>query len=556
MNYFNRIKPYQQSLLFILPLLYLIAGMHFRFLLGNLSLRSSDPDFVYFISGLSISEGSLKVGHIDHPGTPLQMLIALVFRVVYLFRNRSIPYVEDVFLHPDLYLSIASVFLAVITAGLLFYAGRKVYASTKSVMHAILVQSAPFLPLIWYDLIGRVTPELMMPFPIMLLTVMVIKIYYDQTPINMRTILLLSLISAFGLAIKLTYILLWIIPFFIIDSWKKRGAFVGLSLFFFLVFALPVTLQLHRFWKWVKGLFIYSGQYGGGEANIIDFASLRTNLTELFQQEKQFFFVLICLLAVFIAYIIYFRKKADQRLVLISLAVIITILLQLVMVGKHYAHRYFIPALMLSPLMVLSIAWMIKRFWPHKLSAVFINIGIVALLLWNVNSHRIWLPIKTHAMGSEIQHRLPTWHAASLLEKDSYKIITSQNYGSPFIEYTLTYSNVWPNHHKRAEYATILDRLYPHVYNYFTWDDTIKHWGEKFDAQKVIESGRPTYLYIERDDEELFSRTLSKLHEESETAFFVGSELRYRNPVTTEVIYQLTLQSPTQLSRDTLLLPN
>jgi hypothetical protein len=547
MKLIDHLKLYRKPLLFILPLLYLIAGMHFRFLLGNISLRSSDPDFVYFISGLSISEGSFKVGHIDHPGTPLQLLIAMVFRIVYLFRNRDIPYVEDVFLHPDLYLSVVSIFIAVITAALLLYAGRKVYESTNSSFYAILVQSAPFLPVIWYDLIGRVTPEQMLPFPIILLTVLVIKVYFQDEQVNWKTIVQFALVSALGLSVKLTYILLLIIPVFIIQGWKKRGAFVGLSLLFFFVIAFPVTLQIHRFWRWIKDLFIYSGQYGGGEANIIDFASLRAAMTELYQYEKQFFFVLFCLLVVCTAYYVICRRKTDKRLVLLSLAVVITIVLQLLMVGKHYAHRYFIPVLMLSPLMVFSIAEMIKRIWPHKLTTIGINMGIVALLFWNVHNHRIWLPIKTHAMGSEIENRLQTWHFASLLEDESYKIITSQDYGCPFIEYTLTYSNVWPNRYKRAEYATILNRLYPYVYNYFTWDDTIKYWGDKFDAQTIMESGRPTYLYIERDDPELFYRTINKLHEESETEFFVNSELLFRNPATTEVIYRLMLQPPQEL---------
>ena len=174
------LTPLQKALLFIFPLLYLVAGSYFRNLLGNLSLRSCDPEYIYFMSGLTLSDGAIKLGHIDNPGTPLQILVALVFKLTYFFRSPTIPYVEDVLLHPDLYLSITSLFISSITAGLLFYAGYKVFQYTRSVFYALIVQTTPFLPVIWYDLIGRVAPELLMPFPVILLTVFLIKIYFQK----------------------------------------------------------------------------------------------------------------------------------------------------------------------------------------------------------------------------------------------------------------------------------------------------------------------------------------------------------------------------------------
>ena len=529
----------QKVLLVIIPLLYFIAGSYFRNLLGNLSLRSCDPEYIYFMSGLTLSDGNLKLGHIDNPGTPLQILVALVFKLTFFFRSTPVPYVEDVLLHPDLYLSVTSIFIVAITTGLLFYAGYKVYQSTKSVFYALIVQTAPFLPVIWYDLIGRVAPELMMPFPVVLLTVLIISIYYKNEITTFKQVILFSLISAFGLTIKLTFLPLWFIPFMAINGWKKKFTFIGLSVLFFFLIAFPMTLQIHIFWSWIKNLFIHSGTYGSGESNIIDFASLGTNLKELYGYEKRFFYVFFSLIAVFTGYIVYFRKKAEQKIALLSVAVIVTISLQLIMVGKHYAHRYFIPVLMLSPLMVFIMAETIKKFYPKKITTYLINIGIVALLIWNVQFNRLWLPIKTEAMGTDIEHRTATWHVAQSLEKDSYKIIASQNYGCPFIEYTLMYSTVWASHKKREEYASILAKLYPYTYNYFTWDNTLRFWAEKFDAKKMMDSGKKIYLYLERNDEELYQRTINKLNEEDSNSFTSERNIIYINPATNEIIYQL-----------------
>ena len=540
MNRFvERLFPYQKILLIVLPLLYFIAGSYFRNLLGNLSLRSCDPEYIYFMSGLTLSDGAIKLGHFDNPGTPLQILVALVFKLTYFFRSTPTPYLEDVFLHPDMYLSVTSLFLVAITAGLIFYAGYKVFQSTKSVFYALIVQTAPSLPVIWYDIIGRVAPELMMPFPVILLTVLLIRIYFEKEAYTWQSVLLLAFLSAFGLSIKLTFLPLWIIPFIVIEGWKKKLVYVIAAFLMFFVIAFPMTLQFGFFWGWVKNLFMHSGNYGTGESNIIDFASLGANLKELYGYEKRYFYVFFGLIGVLTAYLLTFRKKAEKRIILLALALTISISLQIVMVGKHYAHRYFIPVLMLSPLMVFTIAEMIKKFYPKKITRYLINIGIVILLIWNVQFHKQWLPIKTDAIETDIENRIATWHVAQTLEKDSYKIIASQNYGCPFIEYTLFYSQVWANHKKREEYQAILNKLYPYSYSHFTWDNSMKFWGEKFNVKKIIESGKKTYLYLERNDEEQYNKTMNRLIEENGESFITERKEIYINPKTSEIIYQL-----------------
>ena len=269
---------------------------------------------------------------------------------------------------------------------------------------------------------------------------------------------------------------------FVIVGCKKKLLFVGAAFLMFFIIAFPLLLHFNFLWGWVKSLFMHSGTYGAGDSNIIDLVSLRTNIKELFGYEKRFFYVYFTLFGTLLGFLIYFRKKAEKRTVLLALGVIFTIALQILMVGKHYAHRYFIPVLMLSPLMVFIVAEMVKKFYPKRITAILINVAIVGLLIWSVQFNRVWLPIKTEAMGTDIENRLPTWHFAQTLEKNSYKIITSQNYGCPFIEYTLFYSQVWANQKKREEYQPILNKLYPNSFSYFTWSDEMKYWGEKFSA--------------------------------------------------------------------------
>ncbi|HPT32922.1 MAG TPA: hypothetical protein PLW67_13820, partial [Prolixibacteraceae bacterium] len=497
--------------LIILPLAYLIAGFYFRNLLGLLSLRSCDPEYIYFMSGLTLSDGTLKPGHFDNPGTPLQLFIALSFKLIYLFRATATPYLEDVFSHPDLYLSVVNLMITSLTAMLLFVSGKMVFRLTGSILMALLIQTIPFLPVIWYDLIGRITPELIFTFPATLLSVMVIWVMEKEAPVSRSQLLVFAVLSAFGLSIKLNFLPLWLIPFMLIGGWKRKLIFSGLSLLLFLIFAFPATLQIDFFWSWIKNLFLHSGQYGGGETDIINFTSLKSNLSELFNYERSFFYVLFGLMTVFAAYTILKGKKAEKMSVTVSAALILTIAVQLLMVGKHYAHRYFIPVLMLSPLLLYLIIKLLRQLIPARIGGWMAGILILVYLGWSIRVHAIWLPLKNEAMGADMENRLPTSHYAALLEKDSYRIITSQNYGCPLIEYTLMYSMAWASNSKKAEYAPILGKLYPRSYIYSTWDNTLRGWGEKFNADHIRSTGEKVYLYLERNEEELFSKTKSKL---------------------------------------------
>lgn len=532
--------------LFILPATYFMVARHFRMLLGDLSLRSSDPEYIYFMSGLNMSEGLLEVAHIDNPGTPLQVLMAVLFRIIWLLRGAPSPYLEDVLQYPDFYLSVTSLTIAVLTTVLLLLAGKKIYEYTGSVLTALLFQSAPFLPLIWFDLVGRVAPELMMPFPVILLMVMAVAIIMQKNPVSNRQILFLSLIAAFGLSVKLTFLPVWIIPFFLAESWKKKVRFLLLAFGLFFLIAFPVTLQFDIFWNWVKSLFLHSGQYGSGESNIFDPVTWQTNIRELYQLEKFFFFLLAILILTLTSYLVWFNKKAERKISLISLAVILTIVIQVLMVGKHFAHRYFIPVLMLSPLMIFLTIELIRKFPALKDIKAGYQWAIVVLLLIHARNNLHWFPVKSEAMGTDIATRTKTLDFIKTLDKDPYKIIATQNYGCPYIEYILAYSQVWAKHEKRLEYTPVLDKLYPNVYNHFTWDNTLRYWGKPFDAGEIIASGKKVYLYTENNDPDLSDKTLTKLREESKTDFEVQKTVLYTNEQNKETIYELSFSTATK----------
>lgn len=546
MKYLVELKKSKKLLLFIFPIFYLIIGAYFRTLLGDLSLRSIDPDYVYFSNGLGVALGSFNTGNIFHPGSPLQYLIAVIFRITYLLRSPGISFLEDIFINPDLYLSTVNVSITGLITLFLFISGILVFRITNSILYGVLIQTTTFLPIIWYDLIGRITPEVFQAFPVILLSLIIIKYYWENKQIySYNNIFCLAMIFAFGLSTKVTFIPLVIIPLFIIDKWKKKVLFLSLTFLLFLLISISVLLKIEYFWNWIKNIFIHSGDYGAGESNIIDFELLKSNFNYFVNLENWYFKIVLLSFFALLAYLLTQRKKADKRLVIYSSATILSIAIHLILVCKHFAHRNFIPSLLILPLVVFFTIEILRKFGNNKIYNGIVQIILIAFLLITIENQFKWLPVKSNALGTEYGARKETFYIASTLDKNSIKIIASQSYGSPFKEYAIMYSTVWSERHLQEKYKSILNEIYPGSYQFFTFDSTMKYWGDKFNAKKIIESGKKVYLYLDRNDEEIYSRTINKLIEENGAPFEVEREMFYLNDKTTEIIYRLNLQPQT-----------
>jgi hypothetical protein len=540
MNNLKQVFGERKWLLLVLPFFYLIVAAYFRILMSNPSLRSVDPEYIYFISGLGIAEGHLKIGHIDNPGTPLQYLIALVFKITYLFRpGTAAPFTEDVFSNPDLYMATVNLVITGLTVFAMYLTGKYVYRKSGSVIYAILIQTLPLLPVIWYDLIGRITPELLFAFPLFALSALLVNhLFQKETDWNIRNLIIFALVCGFGLTIKLTFISLWIIPLIIIKPWKKKFIFLGMSMAAFFLIALPVTLQIETFWNWVKALFLHSGSYGSGEEKIIDMASFKANLTELIKLEKFFFGLWMVLLTWLLATALFFRKELKWKGFILCIALLVSIFIQFILTGKHYAHRYFIPVLMLAPMMVLLSSEWIRKTFSHRLVNTGLSIALVFFLGWTIHRQFSYIRLKSEAIGEQVNARIQTWHVVSNIEKESIRIIVSQDYGSPFKEYALLYSTAWAANRLKPFYTECLLKLYPNTYQYTTWNDKFQHWGDLFEPADLPKKNLPVYVYLEKNSEELLNKTIARLDPKNEFEF--NRDEIFLNQKNNEVLYRLS----------------
>jgi hypothetical protein len=66
----------------------------------------------------------------------------------------------------------------------------------------------------------------------------------------------------------------------------------------------------------------------------------------------------------------------------------------------------------------------------------------------------------------------------------------------------------------------------------------LRYWGNNFNPEKVITSGKPVYLYLQKNTNSLYTRTIRKLFE-SYKGFTVKKKLLFENPQNGEAILQL-----------------
>lgn len=531
--------------LYIFPLVYLILGFYFRQIFGDLSLRSTDPDYIYFISGMCVSTGQFDQANIDHPGSALQLVLGLVFRLIYLIRGKSLPFFEDAMIHSDLYLSVGNLMITVILALALLWAGISVYKITKNYVYAVIIQTGPFLIEVWYEIIGRIYPELFILIPLLILQVQILKLLYQDNQMSTKDILIFSFAIAMGMAVKMTFLPFAIIPLLLLRSAKAKLQFLFSAILFFLIIALPVTFQLEKFWNWMKGIFIHSGMYESGAKNVVDLNVFAANLQHLVSSQKPFFIVL----SVFIIslLVLFFMKspQAARRKILINigLSLIITLAGAIFIISKQFAIRYFMPALLLYPFLLILISENIQQFFKIRHQRLILNILIAMVILMGLRKHMPYLRIASEGIGKDMQARMDSRNFIKTLPRDSYKIIATQDYGCPFQEYSAMYcfcvgGKEWPGH------VEIMNSIYPDTYFHFTGDNTIRGWGDEFDPEKVIHSGKPVYLYLEKNNAENFSKTIGKLFEKH-PEFKVEKEILFENPVNGEGILQLFIQRDT-----------
>lgn len=103
----NLKKNFTYLLFLVLPTFLFLTGNLLKNTQGYYYLYNSDPSYEYLINSLNLAQlKGYGVGHIDHPGTSVQVIGAFVLKFYYISFNENADIVTHVITNPEMYLAI------------------------------------------------------------------------------------------------------------------------------------------------------------------------------------------------------------------------------------------------------------------------------------------------------------------------------------------------------------------------------------------------------------------------------------------------------------------
>ena len=389
----------QSILLLILPIIILVTGHYY--LIEMLPLYSGplgfdmDPGYQYFLNGLSILDG-VAPGHIDHPGTPLQLFSALIILLKWIITcgiNLNIntsDFFRDVIQNSESYIKTICYVLLLLNTWACYFVGKKIYQSSKLICLSLVVQMSS---LAFWQLSPRLVylcPEALLFFCSLLLAGLLAKYIFKENQtnnsINQLELFKVALICAIGITTKVTFAPFCISLLFI---WNRKYLInILLSIMLLIgIILIPIYTKLPWMYGWFYSLATHSGIYGSGENKFID-ASLIPGVIIQLANEIPLYFILSIVLIAFLPINIILSKrvkllkkiKEDRRSVniIFNLIFISIFILQTLIVIKHYRIHYMVPAI---PFTFLGISWI---FYSLQVSNIPNVRQISARLLWVV----------------------------------------------------------------------------------------------------------------------------------------------------------------------------
>lgn len=416
------------------------------------------------------------VGHIDHPGTTLQMIGAITIWVVQKLYYDKEDIVQSVFTNPETYLNKISLVLILMIAFALFILGFVTYKTTGNVYIAMLLQSSPFFSPSVLKYIINVSPEPVLVLTVILIISVTISFLNEKDLSEKKTlkyVLGYGILCGFGLATKISFLPILAIPIILIKKFSNKIALILSSLIFFLMFVFPAISKnnILRFSEWIKSLVTHSDKYGGGDKNFINLSNFLRNLISIFESEVVFAisFLLICILIVFkITKRFRIDTNSDSYNKLL-LALFVSMSLQIIIVAKHFEIYYMIPVTILSVFSLFVMNSIIINSYPKYFNkGKYFYLYLALFLLFSFSLYEYSIEIKSYKYKRDEYRKVINYVETNY---KNYPVICSNMSSS---KYSALFSGVLHSGLQRDKYLTLLNNLYSDHYSYKVWTKAIE----------------------------------------------------------------------------------
>jgi len=433
-----------------------------------------DPEYVYLLNSDNLA-GLKGVGHIDHPGTPVQVLGAVTIRATYLLSGENTDIHTDVLKRPEFYLDKINIVMVCLEIIMLFITGFILYTYTKSIGAALWFQLSLFFSIvILKSSLTRVTPEPLLFLSSIAMASLVVFLTFkkEYDPVPRTTFILLAAVTGFGIACKITFLPMLAIPFFLLPGIRSKIFYILCSGIAFVVFTLPIIRMYDRFFGWITLLLSHSGHYGNGPSGLITAGRFADHIKQLLSHNLFFTLSLVSGLIIMGVVVVVprFRRPIMRTSFFKTLSILVfTQLAGLIMVSKHAADHYLLPVLCLSGLTFLFVFYVIKEIVSLKLSQFKLEgsyfypstiLAVLALFL-------LFNPLNSISSGIKNLEKTKTESLAlhQEMNKRFKGFCRIYYYTGSSMEYALKFGDDL----SRSYHSQTLETLYKDVYFYDIW---------------------------------------------------------------------------------------
>ncbi len=464
-------KKLQYIFLVIIPLLFLLIGFSF-----DRTRFGTDPESAYLLNGINIAMGR-SVGHFDNPGTTVQMYSALVISITHMLRSTDKDLQTDVLLNSEYYIEVLRYSIIALNALVFLVLGFVAAFLLGNLWAGLILQLAPALSVIFLEeSFTKVAPEPFLFSAVSVLVMVLLKYYKSQDDRSLKYPLIFGLIAGFGMATKLTFLPVLIIPFIVLTGKRNKWIYVFSILPAFVLFTLPAVTGYPQMAGWFLNLGTHTGTYGQGSSGIIDYSTYFISLASISRNNMA---MMAILFAGAVALIFNLKKQAGEsgqiKKALFNqlLAVVIAVVISILMVAKHYhSNHYLFPAFSLMGYMLVLIILLVrlkvkgkKQGWTGLLfPAVLAVITGVSLL----NVPALSMAYKGYRMSNQ-----STAETEARLAKEYTDYAKVYYYPVSFNQYA---SLKWGNVYSRQYNNDKLMELFPEGVFYNTMEKSFQFW--------------------------------------------------------------------------------
>lgn len=506
-------------MLFVL-MLFRVAEIHFYF------QGWYDPVYAYLTNGLTFALGSNDIGHTDHPGTPLQLFIALIITIIGWIHGAN-DLATDVLTHPESYLRIVTIALIVINCTMLWMLGLFAYKKLQNRNVAVVLQLLPLLSFQLFNFMAVINCESVISLSSFAIAACII-LYDRREGGRMKFLVIIAILSALSVATKISALSILIVPFFFFEKIRSKAIYLLLSLLFIFLFIFPVMDKLGNFTGFIGKLATHTGQYGSGEQKLFDATIFFQSLRMMVLKELPF---TLHLLLLPVGWLVIVKRKITGSLKRLYLGITLATVFQVIIVARHYGFHYLMPVFALF-MPLHGYFWL--DFFRRKIATLSSRtVSLITILL--VMGIFARLIIRNNFEKGITNSVEKTSQAVKTELKGKYIVLSDFNNGAAFIEPALKFGYSYSGNSMKKRYAEILASVYPENY---LWNirDGFTNWTGSYLSSDIFSMNDPIYIYANTGNCEVSMQKISEMIDFAGISEFVDLKNVYQSEKRGEVI--------------------